>query len=199
MTCEDTREHLTGMARSDLEPERAARVQEHVQSCPECRAQLDTLTLAARWEAPDPPAGLQPRILAALEQEKARPHPWWQALLLGLERLAAARPTPLTTMASLVVGVFLFALVLAPNVQRSRSEGELSACRHNLRLIGSELEEYARGHRGSYPAGLGELGSGLPECPASGPGTYHYQRSEDGRRFTLSCSGQHETPPSLSK
>ena len=78
------------------------------------------------------------------------------------------RITPLDLLALGGVTLLLGAL-LAPNFVRARSRGATTACKSNLKNIGSALEMYSMDHYGKYPRNLSYLTPNylktIPKCP----------------------------------
>lgn len=76
--------------------------------------------------------------------------------------------------------VFLMlAAILVPNFVRARARGSLTACKSNLKNIGTGLEMYSTDWSGKYPSNLEVLTpkylKTLPECPAAASMTYRVQ------------------------
>lgn len=79
----------------------------------------------------------------------------------------------------LVGGVMLVALmsaILVPNFIRARASGQFTACKSNLRNVGTALEMYSTDHQGRYPPEVGRLAGdylkSIPTCPSAGRSTY---------------------------
>lgn len=176
MTCEEVQEQLPGFVRLALEPEEARQVQDHLQGCEVCSLELESQLAiqqaSSTWTVGKPSAGLKPRILAAVEQERKS---WWRRFLETLERMAAYKPTPVTAMASVLLGLCLFGVVLAPNYHRARSEGAEAACRTHLQAVAERLEA-------PYPETVEAL------CPNTGE-AYVYERTP--QHYTLRCASDH--------
>jgi competence protein ComGC len=89
----------------------------------------------------------------------------------------------------------LLAAILVPNFIKARSRGQLTACKSNLKNIGTALEMFATDHDGEFPATMVMLTPRylrvVPECPHASEDTYSpsYQRGE--RTYTFYCSGLH--------
>lgn len=72
--------------------------------------------------------------------------------------------------------------------------GEFTACKSNLKNIGTALEMYASDHGGKYPASLRALApkylSSLPICPAAGKDTYSASYKPGGQQqYFICCLG----------
>ncbi len=107
--------------------------------------------------------------------------------------------------ASLVCGlaVLLALLFLLSNVIGHRCQSQLTACKSNLRNLGTALVMYGEDNQGKYPATLSALVPNylkiLPNCPAAGMNTYSYgyrvRQAEPGTgRYTFFCAGAHHVP-----
>lgn len=78
----------------------------------------------------------------------------------------------------MLLGVFgVLSAILAPNFIRARARGHLTACKSNLKNIGTAMEMYSTDWSGLYPPrGLAQLTPNylktIPECPATGEVTY---------------------------
>jgi hypothetical protein len=68
------------------------------------------------------------------------------------------------------------AAVLVPNFIKARAQGQTTACKSNLKNIGTALEMYSTDWSGKYPTSLDTLTPNylrtIPECPAAGSMTY---------------------------
>jgi hypothetical protein len=209
MTCQEIQERLPGRVFDALGDDEAARLDQHLASCPACRAQLETvrasLGLLEQWQQEPPAPDLAGRTVARLSAEPVLP--WWRRLACwldrGLQSFAAHRPTPLTGLAAVAVAAVLLVPALSPNWSRGRSSGAVTACRTNLRLLRKTLDLYARDHQGHYPKRLEELSPRyvriFPECPNADQDTYGpgYSPSADGLHYTLACHGDHHRDAGL--
>lgn len=72
--------------------------------------------------------------------------------------------------------IAILAAILVPNFIRARAQGQLTACKSNLKNIGTAMEMYSTDWAGKYPAAIGQLEPNylktMPECPAAGSDTY---------------------------
>lgn len=72
--------------------------------------------------------------------------------------------------------IAILAAILVPNFIRARAQGQLTACKSNLKNIGTALEMYSTDWSGKYPTALATLTPNylktIPECPADGTDTY---------------------------
>lgn len=84
----------------------------------------------------------------------------------------------------LVVGLpLLLAAMLVPNFVRARARGQLTACKSNLKNIGTALEMYSTDWSGKYPKELSQLTpkylKTIPTCPSVGRLTYVMQTGDN--------------------
>lgn len=72
--------------------------------------------------------------------------------------------------------IAILAAILVPNFIRARAQGQLTACKSNLKNIGTAMEMYSTDWSGKYPSGIGSLTPNylktIPICPAEGTDTY---------------------------
>lgn len=92
-----------------------------------------------------------------------------------MRRSAYSRGTLLPSIFVLVLFVGV-GLVIMPNFIGCRSPGQLTACKSNLKNLGTGLEMYSSDFAGRYPRSLHLLTPNylktLPHCPAAGLNTY---------------------------
>ena len=94
--------------------------------------------------------------------------------------------------------IAILAAILVPNFVKARAQGQLTACKSNLKNLGTACEMFAADHNGRYPADLStdvkNLGymKVLPDCPLT-PGTaYTYTSQSNPDYYYLLCtSGNH--------
>lgn len=110
----------------------------------------------------------------------------------------------LTIFAVIAVGVVLAAL-LVPNFIRARSRGQLTACKSNLKNIGTALEMYSTDWAGHYPRNLNQVTpkylKTIPTCPNSGENRYYYIQGQNlpyntahfEDYYVVSCEGSEHT------
>lgn len=76
-----------------------------------------------------------------------------------------------------------------------RSPYDLTACKSNLKNIGTACEMYATDHKGRYPASLAQLSPAYlrstPTCPAAARDTYSgsYQAQAQPASYAFCCQG----------
>ena len=113
---------------------------------------------------------------------------------------------------SVLVGAGLFVVyfgVLGGGRQvRARGQGQLTACKSNLKNLATSLEMYATDNQGHYPNSLAALTPNyhrtIPQCPTAGTDTYGssytcYRPSPQASAtpgnstegYTIFCQGQH--------
>lgn len=90
----------------------------------------------------------------------------------------------------------------------TRPMGQLTACKSNLKNIGTAMEMYQMDHPGSYPKSLAGLTPNylkiLPECPAAQSDSYSSSYLErpsgevDPAYFRVSCGGTHHRDAGVS-
>ena len=82
------------------------------------------------------------------------------------------------------------------NFTRARGQGQLTACKSNLKNVATSLEMYSCDNQGHYPANLTLLTPNylrvIPQCPASGRETYSqgYRSATTPDAYTVFCQGQ---------
>ncbi|MGV8125107.1 MAG: protein kinase [Candidatus Xenobiia bacterium LiM19] len=114
-------------------------------------------------------------------------------VLLGLAYLlirATCFEKVVITAAALVL-----AAIVVPNFIRAPNQGVLTACKSNLKNIGTALEMYNTDNGGLYPKALSEVTPNylktIPTCAAAGKVTYEYITSEKSDAYTTFCSGHY--------
>ncbi len=107
--------------------------------------------------------------------------------------------------------IAILAAILVPNFIRARAQGQLTACKSNLKNIGTACEMYSTDWGGKYPTSLtGKLTPNylktIPECPAAGSDTYSaayktgataYNSPGFADYYYLHCNGSTHTAVSL--
>lgn len=106
--------------------------------------------------------------------------------------------------------IAILAAILVPNFIRARAQGQLTACKSNLKNIGTALEMYSTDWSGKYPA-TGNMAARLtpnylktvPTCPAAGSDTYSgsygtgtamvYNTANFQDYYIVSCNGTNHT------
>ena len=94
----------------------------------------------------------------------------------------------------------ILAAVLVPNFIHARFLGQWTACKSNLKNIGTALEMYSTDNQGRYPLRLQQLLptylKQIPTCPTAESDTYSvsYQQTHKPDNFSYSCQGHHHSP-----
>ena len=113
------------------------------------------------------------------------------------------------TEIAIVLSVILLVGLLAPNFIRHGCRGQLTACKSNLKNIGTALEMYSTDWNGHYPRNLNLLTPNylktIPECPNAGRVTYRAdfgpQAGYNNRRFqdyyVVECAGNNHRGASV--
>jgi hypothetical protein len=87
--------------------------------------------------------------------------------------------------------------ILTKNFGRARSQGQLTACKSNLRNMATAQEMYSTDWNGHYAPSMALLTPNylktIPECPAAGSDTYSstLKVTSDPDTYSLACSGNH--------
>lgn len=100
--------------------------------------------------------------------------------------------------------IAILAAILVPNFVRARGQGHLTACKSNLKNIGTACEMYSTDNSGRYPNTLSVLTDGsmggylksIPTCPAAGTNdvyTSTYKVTTNPDVFTVACGGSNHT------
>lgn len=95
----------------------------------------------------------------------------------------------------LVAGGGIVGAILIPNFIRARAQGQLTACKSNLKNIGTALEMYATDNAGRFPPRLEALTPNylkrIPTCPSTARDTYTqgYEAASGPDAYTVVCSG----------
>ena len=93
------------------------------------------------------------------------------------------------------------AAILVPNFIQARAQGQTTACKSNLKNIGTALEMYSTDYSGNYPKDIGLITPNylrdMPQCPKAGEDTYSesYQMEEPSEEqrwgsYSFYCSGE---------
>lgn len=106
--------------------------------------------------------------------------------------------------------IAILAAILVPNFIRARAQGQLTACKSNLKNIGTAMEMYSTDWSGKYPTvGMNKLTPNylktIPECPAAGSITYvatfgptkAFNTAGFQDYYFLQCNGSNHTSVSV--
>ncbi|MGV8120870.1 MAG: protein kinase [Candidatus Xenobiia bacterium LiM19] len=96
---------------------------------------------------------------------------------------------------SIIIPVFFIVFpFLYGNFNDGKGVGKLTACRSNLRNIGTALEMYSTDNHGRYPATLSRLTQeylkSIPSCPSSFQENYRYASMTEPDVYTVWCEGK---------
>lgn len=89
--------------------------------------------------------------------------------------------------------IAILAAILVPNFLRARNQGNVTACKSNLKNMGTALEMYSTDNSGSYPGALATLTTNgtylqtLPTCPLRQGTNYTYSTATTA--YSTYCSG----------
>lgn len=102
--------------------------------------------------------------------------------------------------------LFTLAATIAPNFIRARAQGRLSACKSNLKNLGTAMEMYSSDCEGKYPLYMMKLTPNylktIPECPNTGRVTYRmtfgaaapYNTQNYQDYYFVECTGEGHVP-----
>ncbi len=91
--------------------------------------------------------------------------------------------------------IAILAAILVPNFIRARAQGQVTACKSNLKNIGAALEMYSTDNGGRYPTVASGLVANylktIPTCPSAGADTYTggFTTVSNPDAYTVVCSG----------
>lgn len=93
--------------------------------------------------------------------------------------------------------IAILAAILVPNFLRARAQGQLTACKSNMKNIGTALEMYSTDSYGRYPVDLTIITPNylkvIPTCASAGANTYAYTYTQVPDCYTTYCSGAYHT------
>ncbi len=106
--------------------------------------------------------------------------------------------------------IAILAAILVPNFIRARAQGQLTACKSNLKNIGTAMEMYSTDWSGKYPSPIANSKTKLtpnylktiPTCPAAGKDTYTFGTQFNGSPvyqdyYYVDCAGSNHTAVSV--
>lgn len=91
--------------------------------------------------------------------------------------------------------IAILAAILVPNFIRARAQGQVTACKSNLKNIGTALEMYSTDSSGRYPTTITSLTpnylKSIPTCASVGTTTYTggYTSASNPDAYTVVCAG----------
>lgn len=92
-----------------------------------------------------------------------------------------------------IIGIL--AAILVPNFVRARAQGQATACKSNLKNLGTALEMYSTDAGGRFPTALLRVTPNymktIPTCASAGTRTYTsgYTRNTNPDAYTVFCAG----------
>jgi prepilin-type N-terminal cleavage/methylation domain-containing protein len=90
--------------------------------------------------------------------------------------------------------IAILAAILVPNFIRARAQGQVTACKSNLKNIGTAMEMYSTDAAGRYPTSLNNLTpnylKSIPTCPSAGSATYTggFTSASNPDAYTVVCT-----------
>lgn len=140
----------------------------------------------------------------AAEQEAAPPSP------AEPEKKKRRLTISLIDVAVLLSITLVLGAILGPNWIRARARGQLTACKSNLKNIGTALEMYSTDWSGKYPTSTSLLTPNylktIPECPGAGENSYRasfgpsapYNPEGYEDYYFVECTGENHNAVSVS-
>lgn len=126
-----------------------------------------------------------------------------------MHRISSRKGFTLIELMIVIAIIAILAAILVPNFIRARAQGQLTACKSNLKNIGTALEMYATDNGGRYPLSLQKLSEvsslgntatqaylkQIPLCPSAGQNTYSekYTSIMNPDNYSLYCEGSNHT------
>ena len=96
--------------------------------------------------------------------------------------------------------IAILAAILVPNFIRARAQGQFTACKSNLKNIGTAMEMYSTDASGRYPTNLAGLTPNylktIPTCASAGSDTYSstgFTSKSNPDAYTVVCMGGNHT------
>jgi hypothetical protein len=126
-------------------------------------------------------------------------------ILSGAMAIERRRQKIFSGLGLIALGSFLViaSIIFQPRHIQSRAQGQLTACKSNLKNIGTGLEMYATDFEGAFPAALSFLTPNylktIPNCPAAEADTYSATYStvpDKGREppfYRVACKGENHS------
>lgn len=109
-------------------------------------------------------------------------------------------------LAFAIIGIALvLGAILVPNYFRAQARSSMTACKSNVKNIGTAIEMYVEDHKGANPSELAQLTpnylKSLPECPAAGYANYvlsvgkdaPMNSTGDAQYYFIACKGENHT------
>jgi len=93
--------------------------------------------------------------------------------------------------------IAILAAILVPNFIRARAQGQVTACKSNLKNIGTALEMYSTDNSGRYPSAKTALTPNylktIPTCASIGTDAYGYSAASNPDSYTAVCAGSNHS------
>ena len=114
-----------------------------------------------------------------------------------MHRISSRKGFTLIELMIVIAIIAILAAILVPNFIRARAQGQLTACKSNLKNIGTACEMYSTDNGGRYPAAKTGLTPSylktIPSCPSAGQDTYTYESAMNPDAYTVYCAGSNHT------
>ena len=91
--------------------------------------------------------------------------------------------------------IAILAAILVPNFIRARAQGQVTACKSNLKNIGTACEMYSTDNSGRYETNITQLTPNylkiIPTCASIGTATYTggFSSASNPDAYTVVCNG----------
>ena len=97
--------------------------------------------------------------------------------------------------------IAILAAILVPNFIRARAQGQLTACKSNVKNLATSLEMYSTDNSGHYPSSAGfslitpNYLKIIPQCPSAQSATYssQYTANTVPDAYSAGCGGTYHT------
>jgi hypothetical protein len=190
--CREWRESLGAYALGHLSDQESTALEAHLEGCPGCRAEADSLTSISRLlpladpvrlgPAPQPPPELAERVAAAIGGER-RSERGRRRVRLGLALSGAT-----AVVAAAVLAIFVLGSTESPPEQRvtfhSLPAGVRIAATLEPHAFGTEIHMYVSGVRSGTLCRVFLRGPGGARVPA---GTFRYRYGDDSQAVLSSA------------
>jgi prepilin-type N-terminal cleavage/methylation domain-containing protein len=115
---------------------------------------------------------------------------------MTLRRSQVRRGFTLIELMVVIAIISILASILVPNFIRARAQGQFTACKSNLKNIGTAVEMYSTDNAGRFPTVAGDLTPNylkiVPTCPSAGGDTYTggFSTASAPDAYTIVCAGE---------